>query len=364
MATETETEIETETGTVAYIYKNGKKTREDAGASLGELKSVESCPGAFLFDRQAQMRHVKAEFKLVAGAEYDWVVPAPLAPINNQDLLRKSVEISFSDVLLSSCFGLPVHELHRHSDTTYFCSRFESPFLLSSSEERNVVLALDNSSGKNVAVKLLPSSDAKREAEILKQFHHKPHVIPLLEVIQLESIRRSALVFPYIGVKTISPEVVDRCLVQLVEAVACLHRDDVVHCDIKPSNVLFDGKELWLIDFGFATQENSHLVGCGPKPYSAPELSATWQAQKAMDVWSIGIVALEWVLETNLTEDSYSTLFQISVDPTSLTKLARTVGRNKFLTSTVLKLLPLMLHEHPTHRATINQLLKCIKWFP
>ena len=50
-----------------------------------------------------------------------------------------------------------------------------------------------------------------------------------------------------------APESVPELLSYMLQAsiaVWILHKHGIVHSDIKPSNVLFDGKRVWVIDFG------------------------------------------------------------------------------------------------------------------
>ena len=79
---------------------------------------------------------------------------------------------------------------------------------------------------------------------------------------------------------------------QILEAVACAHRQKVVHCDIKPENmILFPGNRLKLADFGIArvAQKTLQGGGTGTVGYMAPE-QAMWKPSFRADVFSIGLV--------------------------------------------------------------------------
>ena len=87
---------------------------------------------------------------------------------------------------------------------------------------------------------------------------------------------------------------------QLAEALAYAHAQDVVHRDVKPSNVLMcDDDRVLLADFGIA-----QLVGAvehhtrsgetiGSPAYLAPEQVAGEPVTPAADVFSLGLVLLE-----------------------------------------------------------------------
>ena len=84
---------------------------------------------------------------------------------------------------------------------------------------------------------------------------------------------------------------------QLVAALAAVHAAGVVHCDIKPTNLLLgeDGR-LVLVDFGIAecarhgTVEPAREEGfvVGSPAYMAPELIRGEDAGPAADLWSLG----------------------------------------------------------------------------
>jgi RNA polymerase sigma factor (sigma-70 family) len=83
-------------------------------------------------------------------------------------------------------------------------------------------------------------------------------------------------------------------LQQAAEAVAFAHAHGVVHCDLKPSNLLLDRNDRIVIsDFGFAVAlaESRRPVG-GTPAYLAPELiDERWgEVSPATDVWGLGAV--------------------------------------------------------------------------
>jgi serine/threonine protein kinase len=99
---------------------------------------------------------------------------------------------------------------------------------------------------------------------------------------------------------------------QIIEGIAFLHSDDcnVIHCDIKPSNILLTDKGcIKIADFGCAidlttsndTSDSSikhrqlPMMERGTAPYSAPELNhqepnPTHPVTPAVDLWSFGCI--------------------------------------------------------------------------
>ena len=92
-------------------------------------------------------------------------------------------------------------------------------------------------------------------------------------------------------------------LTQVAEAVAYAHDRDVVHCDIKPSNVLVTRKgRVKVIDFGISlvlsrasttmVDELTRGVACTPR-YAAPEVLQGRTPTPASDVYSMGVLIEE-----------------------------------------------------------------------
>ena len=85
---------------------------------------------------------------------------------------------------------------------------------------------------------------------------------------------------------------------QLLSALQYMHEENnIVHCDLKPDNILFLDKsqdsQIKIIDFGMSKvlprlQHLSHL--CGTPYYTAPEVIKDKKYNHQCDMWSVGVI--------------------------------------------------------------------------
>jgi serine/threonine protein kinase len=81
----------------------------------------------------------------------------------------------------------------------------------------------------------------------------------------------------------------------VVEAVAYLHSQNVVHRDLKLDNILVDEqKRVKLIDFGFAvncSKDQKLSLFCGTPHYMDPDIARKQDyGGHAADVWALGVL--------------------------------------------------------------------------
>ncbi len=188
---------------------------------------------------------------------------------------------------------------------------------LSVSEYAQVHLFRKRRYGHAVAVKVLRATSPvtgdpqalQRYAERMSMIAEHPCVVPLRDAA-LTDEGRAYLVFDYYpGANLAERAVRDTLLVadvldlgiHLCDAVHSAHHSEVVHGNIKPSNILTDRQHrLGLTDFGIGGHHHHVDANAGrgriwPSPWSAPEVASATQApDERSDVYSLG--ATLWTL--------------------------------------------------------------------
>jgi eukaryotic-like serine/threonine-protein kinase len=181
-----------------------------------------------------------------------------------------------------------------------------------------VFRATDAHLGRPVAVKLLLPSD--RDARVAERFHREARAAARLNDPHVVSVYDFGhhgdgffLVMELVEGRTVAEELAqhgplpkDRAIDIIEQAAAGLaaaHREDVVHRDVKPGNLLLaaDGT-VKVADFGIAHlpgEETTTLTAAGQiigsTHYLAPERAKGAQAGKAADVYSLGCVLYQLV---------------------------------------------------------------------
>uniref|UniRef100_A0A674MVC6 Calcium/calmodulin-dependent protein kinase 1Da n=1 Tax=Takifugu rubripes TaxID=31033 RepID=A0A674MVC6_TAKRU len=175
-----------------------------------------------------------------------------------------------------------------------------------------VVLAQERLTGRMFAVKCIPKkalkgkeSSIENEIAVLRRIKHE-------NIVALEDIYESPdhlyLIMQLVSGGELFDRIVEKgfytekdastLIRQVLDAVNYLHRMGIVHRDLKPENLLYfnsqDESKIMISDFGLSKMEGTGNVmstACGTPGYVAPEVLAQKPYSKAVDCWSIGVIA-------------------------------------------------------------------------
>jgi serine/threonine protein kinase len=201
--------------------------------------------------------------------------------------------------------------------------RFEIRRELGRGAQSVVYLAYDPQLDREVAVKTLHFSAGSRrqneallaEARIVSKLRH-PGIVPIFDAGQVDG--DLYLVFEYVPGESLDAFVRRRGRIPAVEAAALLdqilaavgaaHARNVIHRDLKPTNVLVDANGApRVMDFGIALQcEGTGSIGgalSGTPAYMAPEYVRERTVTVRNDVFAAGLILIEMLTGARLFAD-------------------------------------------------------------
>uniref|UniRef100_A0A6I8Q3U7 Serine/threonine-protein kinase n=2 Tax=Xenopus tropicalis TaxID=8364 RepID=A0A6I8Q3U7_XENTR len=167
--------------------------------------------------------------------------------------------------------------------------------------------------GRDVAIKIIDKlrfptkqeSQLRNEVAILQNLHHQGVVnlecmfeTPERVFVVMEKLHGDMLEMILSSEKGRLPERITKFLVtQILVALRHLHFKNIVHCDLKPENVLLASADPFpqvkLCDFGFARiigEKSFRRSVVGTPAYLAPEVLRNRGYNRSLDMWSVGVI--------------------------------------------------------------------------
>jgi Ca2+-binding EF-hand superfamily protein len=245
-----------------------------------------------------------------------------------------------------------------------------------------VKLATHKKSGKEVAIKAVSKTEMspedlelqRNEIEILKVCQH-PSIIRLLDIFENETdiylvmeYMKGGDLFDYLQRRdfTVPESLACNFAHQIATAIFYLHSYGVAHRDLKPENIIVsddsESPEIKITDFGL-----SKIVGpketskepFGTLSYAAPEILQGMPYNKAVDVWSFGIILfliLSGCLPFDDDDDKLTAHNTVYKDPDLYGDHMKGVSKD------AIDLIKQCLEKKPNDRVKIMKVLEH-KWF-
>ncbi|XP_077551267.1 testis-specific serine/threonine-protein kinase 1-like [Haemaphysalis longicornis] len=214
-------------------------------------------------------------------------------------------------------------------------------------------------------VKFLP-----RELKIIRSIRH-PHITHVFAVMDepskvyiiMEMANGGDLLEKILKVTRLDERMAHQFFMQLVSALAYLHKNDIAHRDLKCENILLTMVDVVkLADFSFSRyctdrqtrKQDLSETFCGSEAYAAPEiLQGIGYLPKLADVWSLGVIL--YVMVTGLLPfESRGILHQVRLQMTRTVRFPKVLSLSRELKHAI----RCMLEPVVTLRASIGRVVR------
>ncbi|XP_044756566.1 ribosomal protein S6 kinase 2 beta isoform X2 [Coccinella septempunctata] len=236
-------------------------------------------------------------------------------------------------------------------------------------------LARHNATNQQYAVKIIQKSmcDCREEVEILLRYGHHPGIVSLKTVFEdagkvymVLQLLRGGNLLDYMMKRRFLQEIEAAAILRyLVNAVAYLHENGVVHRDLKPTNILFANEDctpesVTICDMGFAKQLRAGngllMTPCYTANYVAPEVLKRQGYDAACDIWSLGVILFIMLSGRCPYSTAPNDSPQRILDRINTGKLDLQSGQWVFVSQEAKALVVEMLHISPQRRPNAAQI--------
>ncbi|XP_037714352.1 putative dual specificity tyrosine-phosphorylation-regulated kinase 3 homolog [Drosophila subpulchrella] len=207
--------------------------------------------------------------------------------------------------------GAYIHVPHDH-----VAYRYEMLKIIGKGSFGQVIKAYDHKTHEHVALKIVRNEkrfhrQAQEEIRILHHLrrHDKYNTMNIIHMFDYFTFRNhTCITFELLsinlyelikknGFKGFSLQLVRKFAHSLLQCLDALYKNDIIHCDMKPENVLLkqQGRSgIKVIDFGSSCFENQRIYTyIQSRFYRAPEVILGAKYGRAIDMWSLGCILAE-----------------------------------------------------------------------
>jgi serine/threonine protein kinase len=207
-----------------------------------------------------------------------------------------------------------------------------------------------------------------REGRLLKKFTH-PHIVRAYEVskepqpvVILETLTGATLAYLIdTRPRRLAISEIVHLGLHLCSALHYIHRQGVLHLDLKPSNIISESQLAKIIDLSIARSPGQGEEGTGTDQYMAPEQVTGDYLSPATDVWGVGAVL--WEAATG--EEPFNAEDEDDEEPSyeQLERRIDPIRTYRRVPAAFARLVESCLEPDPAGRPTIEELMKGLKAF-